>query len=321
MRRALVRATRKIYHSHEFVSIDPGLLSFGGASNLFNSEIPNFNREEQALLNNKDFMEKCLRRLMMEKSMVGPRHNAAKAPEEVDDDLNENFSVHSSEFEDEEDKNDSMLKMFAGMCKIQNKNLQRQVELDEKQKVKDLPIINKKGIEWITFYRAFIDSKDKFTAQENIVRLQRAIKCDEIKQLGGITLFLPDTYEETLKNLNDRLNKNHNLLLDNLKKLLNMPNPSNGRCNIALINFINEVRNYANLQMKVGTLSTQTETSTLLSLTKMLPYTIRFKWSMHYSEIQNENRAASIIDFSDFLSKFLPAYETLEQISELSKLA
>jgi len=46
-------------------------------------------------------------------------------------------------------------------------------------------------LSWTLFYGAFEQTKSLFTDYENVIRLQEAIKDDNVKRIGGKNLFNP----------------------------------------------------------------------------------------------------------------------------------
>lgn len=79
--------------------------------------------------------------------------------------------------------------------------IENQIRESQKKTYYILPKVTKVGYKWKIFYTAFLDSMNIFTPNENVVRLQNAIQCPEIKKLGGINLFTSATYEQTLKDI------------------------------------------------------------------------------------------------------------------------
>lgn len=237
----------------------------------------------------------------------------------------QNPSQNAPQHEEEEDEVLSttsatpMEKIMAQLCINQELTLKRQQENDEREKLRDLPVVNNRGSEWIVFYKAFENSKDKFESHENVVRLQKAIKCEQIKKLGGGNLFSPATYDVTIKELNKRLSDPRELLINNVKKILKMKSPKeHPKDHQALLAFINEVRHLGNLQLKVGNVSTQTDAHQIASIVQMLPEKYATSWHELCAQKEELNEPITFMLLGECLHKKLPVIQQLLYTQELA---
>lgn len=210
-------------------------------------------------------------------------------------------------------------RIMVKMCKTQELTLKRQQEIDEREKLRDLPVVHSRGSEWIVFFNAFEKSKNKFEPHENVIRLQKAIRSEEIKKLGGGNLFSPATYDITIEELNKRLSNPREMLINNVKKILKMKSPKDHPKDYkALIAFINEVRHLGNLQKKVGNASTQSDRHQIASIVQMLPEKYATSWHELCAIKEEENSPITFMLLGDCLYKKLPMLQQHLYTQELA---
>lgn len=202
--------------------------------------------------------------------------------------------------------------------------LKRQDLREERLESAKLPIVKSIGPDWLTFYEAFSKTHKYHSDYSNISRLQEAIKCDDILSMGGTNLFSPNEYLRTLIDINKRLGDPKKLSMKALQELLSMKAPrdvSDNSDTRTLINFINAVRNFANMQESYGNFSSQTDPHTIALIAHMLPRDINKKWYDKVLTIEtNHMRVAKIQDLRDYLNSLIPSLERIQYSKDLINL-
>lgn len=196
----------------------------------------------------------------------------------------------------------TMEKIMMEMCRNQANALRRQAEIDERERVRVLPHVKSLGAEWITFYRAYQNSKNFFEDQENVVRLQAAISCPDVLKKGGTNLFCTETYDETIEEINKSMNNSKRLVSDGAEKLRKLKSPKDHiHDHKVLIDFIIEIRHFANLLQKVGDVGSQNDSRLIATLASRLPWNLRANWQEKCYAKELQGDAITVM----FLSKFL----------------
>lgn len=188
---------------------------------------------------------------------------------------------------------------------IMQKIFDRQIYQDERLFNRELPVVHKIGTEWLVMYKAYEKTKKLFSDSENVIRLQKSIRGDEVKKLGGPNLFSVDTYDETMHKINQMINRPQNLLRENLKEVLNIKISQDKKDRKTLIDFILAVNHFSNLQAKIGTASTRSDPTMLENIAKKLPDYLNEKWQVICIEKEFNNEIITIVHLSEFLEKKL----------------
>lgn len=196
-------------------------------------------------------------------------------------------------------------------CAIQNSSKLTEIQLKEanKQANRKLPLVNKVGVEWKIFYKNFLDTKDFFSPVENINRVREAIKCEEILNIGGFHIFLPETFENALLEINKRVGRPERILLDEKEKIVNLNKLTNNDTK-GIISFIGIIRNYAHLVESLGCEADKYDTIIIARISRLLPDKLRGKWLQEYELIKNRERIPSIRDLSMWLDSQTNSLET-----------
>lgn len=184
-----------------------------------------------------------------------------------------------------------------------------QLQHSIKSSYRKLPKINKIGYEWKTFYNAFLESYEFFTHTENVFRLQEAIQCEEIKKIGGFTLFQPETYLEELENINKRIGKSEYLLATEKHKLMKLEKVSNNDGK-SIMEFFSQIKHYAALVEKIGSQSDKIDKSVIARLSRLLPDKYKQKWIDRYEVLSEINGDVTINDLAKWLDKQINSLET-----------
>lgn len=186
-----------------------------------------------------------------------------------------------------------------------------EIQLRESQKntYRTLPIVENIDFTWQIFYKAFINTKNLFTQFENVRRLQEAIKCKEIKKMGGINLFNLETYETTLFEINKRIGKPKNILIKERSELVKIQH-LNDRDTSSLIEFIEQVKQYSSLVDKMGSNSQKFDEDLIVHLSRILPQKLKTQWTDKFNEIEDIREDVQIKDLANFLDQKIKRYET-----------
>lgn len=191
---------------------------------------------------------------------------------------------------------------------MMNKILERQMFQDERSYQKELPQVNKIGSDWLVMYKSYANSKKLFSDSENVIRLQKSIKSEEIIKLGGPNLFCVDTYDETMNKINQLINRPNDLLRQNLRETLNIEVSHDKKDKQSLIDYIISINHLASLQNKIGTIATRCDPTMLENLSRKLPDYLNEKWQAICVQKELENETISIMHLSNFLEKKLAVF-------------
>jgi hypothetical protein len=203
-----------------------------------------------------------------------------------------------------------MEQIMLEMCRNQANALQRQAEIDERERMRVLPLVKSLGAEWITFFKAYQGSKDFFEHQENVVRLQAAILCPEILKKGGTNLFCTETYDETIGEINKTMNNSKRLVSDGAEKLRKLKSPKDHiHDQKVLIDFIIEIRHFANLLQKVGDIGSQNDSRLIATFASRLTWNLRASWQEKCYAKEVLGEAITVKFLSDFLQQKLGGLE------------
>ncbi|KAG5683543.1 hypothetical protein PVAND_012817 [Polypedilum vanderplanki] len=174
---------------------------------------------------------------------------------------------------------------------------------------RSLPIINSINYEWKIFYKSFLDTECLFSKTENVRRLQDAIQCDEIKKIGGMSLFSQETYMDALAVIDKKIGRSEVLLLDEKNKLIQQE-PLRGNNIKETISFIERVKNYSSLVSKLGNLADKTDSSLIAHISRTLPFDLKNKWRVQYRKIYDEYGTVYLSQMSLWLDTAVADYET-----------
>lgn len=192
---------------------------------------------------------------------------------------------------------------------LSRKLIENQLHESQKKTYYTLPKVSKVGYEWKIFYTAFTDSMSLFTPNENVVRLQNAIQCPEIKKLGGINLFMSATFEQTLKEIDRRIGKPEKLLIREKQKLIGFNKLGNSDTKETM-DFIQEVKAYSTLVDKIGNFGDKNDQALIARLSRILPERLLNMWTKEYSKIKEDTEEVLVSDLSSWLDKQIDTFET-----------
>lgn len=190
-----------------------------------------------------------------------------------------------------------------------------QIAETKKNAYKILPKVNYANYEWKVFYRAFLETKDLFSAQENVSRLQEAILCEEIKQIGSFNLFSLETYEETLEEIDKRIGKPAKMLLKEKQKLFVQRKLHNGQKK-EIIKFIGDIKRYSTLVDKIGDDQNKHDYPLLKQLMRTLPERLLNGWMTEFTRMENAGEIIMISHIASWLDKKIEECENLLMLEE-----
>jgi hypothetical protein len=163
------------------------------------------------------------------------------------------------------------------------------------------------------FYVTFLETKDLYSPQENVSRLQEAIISTEIKELGGYNLFSLDTFEETLQDIDRRVGKPSKMLMNEKHKLLSQK-PLLNHQRKETLKFITEIKKYSTLVDKIGSYQNRADYGLVLRLTKILPEKLFNGWMKEYTKLKAASDEVLISDLSNWLERQIDEIENILMI-------
>ena len=186
-------------------------------------------------------------------------------------------------------------------------NIQRHES--QKATYRVLPKVTDTGFGWKLFYRAFNDTKSLYGPVENIARIEEAIKCEEIRRMGGINLFNIETYQIALDEIDARIGQPKKILLNEKYKLTRYQH-LNDADNKVIISFIQQVKQYSDLVEKLGSQSQKFDEELIAHLSRILPPRLKTAWTDKYNELEDIKGEVQIKDLARFLDSKIKRYET-----------
>lgn len=185
---------------------------------------------------------------------------------------------------------------------------ERAMDYFEKQSCYKLPEVIDTGTSWATFYDAFVSTYSKFSVQQNIVRIQDAIKHEKVKSIGGKGLFLPQTYISCLKFINERLKGNLNTVANDAQEIMKQPRLKVEQ-NTQIIDYIDKVRNFNCLAVAFKDISFTSNKMFINDIAEKMPSYIKNKWIDKQLELESSETPVRLAHLIDILDKELPKLE------------
>lgn len=179
-----------------------------------------------------------------------------------------------------------------------------------------LPAVTDSDLSWTVFYSSFIRTKGLFDPDENVIRIQAAIKDETVKRIGGKGLFNPKTYEKCIDDVNKRLKNNINFLSKEASFL-----EKHGRIKAEnkskLVEYIDKVRNFATLAIAYKDYSYSCNRRFLANIINVVPIFIRNKWETRQAELEDKNIVPSLKHLIEIFDRELPRIEASIRNDEL----
>ncbi|XP_062703974.1 uncharacterized protein LOC134286379 [Aedes albopictus] len=172
---------------------------------------------------------------------------------------------------------------------------------------KELPIFTGEPEEWPLFFASFENTTHLcgFTAEENMVRLQKCLKGKALEAVK-CQLLHPSNLDQVIATLKMLFGRPEIIVHSLLQKINSLPAPKADRLG-TLVDFALAVRNMV-ATVKACELEEHLCNLTLLhSLTERLPPMIRLNWATHRQSLQS----VTLAEFSDWLYKLAEAASTV----------
>lgn len=177
-----------------------------------------------------------------------------------------------------------------------------------KKQVKKLPEVTDADMSWTVFYESFIATKNLFSDNENIVRIQKAIKDETVKRIGGKGLFNMRTYNQCIEHVNKRLRHNLNFLTKEAQELENHVKIK-AENKVKLVHFIDKIRNFFTLAQAYNDTSYMYNKRFLAQVSDVVPYHIKNKWEAKQADIENLGQVPTLKHLIDLFDHELPRLE------------
>ena len=173
----------------------------------------------------------------------------------------------------------------------------------KKSKFESLPIVDCIDTKWSIFFDLFKQSHKLFSDAENVLRIQKSITSKEILDIGGINLFNPLTYFETLKLIDERICHSINLINKETRQIIELSKLNDNCSSKDILNFINKIVNYSNVVEKYGKKKHKIDDKIISHIANVMPDTLNKDWHTHKSKLEKYNKEVSIKDIANYLSK------------------
>ncbi|KAL7026505.1 hypothetical protein ACKWTF_007106 [Chironomus riparius] len=179
-----------------------------------------------------------------------------------------------------------------------------------------LPIVTDSDLSWTVFYSSFVRTKGLFDPDENVIRIQAAIKDETVKRIGGKGLFNPKTYDKCIEDVNKRLKHNINFLSKEAA-LLEKHGRIKDENKLKLVEYIDQVRNFATLAIAYKDFSYSSNRRFLANIINVVPTFIRNKWESKQAELEEINIVPTLKHLIEIFEKELPRIEASIRNDEL----
>ncbi|XP_070502816.1 uncharacterized protein [Chironomus tepperi] len=182
------------------------------------------------------------------------------------------------------------------------------VDYLNKLSLKRLPVVTDDNLSWCVFYEAFKETKNLYSNNENVTRLQDAIKDERVIRIGGKTLFNPKTYEECLKNINKRLKHNLKPLYKEASELENHISIKSHQ-KAKIIEYIDKLRNFDSLSKAYNEKSYSNNQKFIANVVNVLPTFLKTAWEKKQAKLESKHKSVSLSNLIETLTKFIPTLE------------
>lgn len=194
-----------------------------------------------------------------------------------------------------------------------------QVQLLESRKNSSrvLPKVKTLGYEWKIFYNSFLNTKLIFSPMENVLRVAEAISCKEILDLGGGNLMTPDTLENTLQAIDQRVGKPETLIISEKLKIIDSPKLKNGETK-EIIEFIERVKKYSSLVDSIGGYHNKTDDALIARIHQILPERLAHSWECKFYKIRQAEGSVTISDLAKWLNEQIDGFESKDYLQKIN---
>ena len=141
-----------------------------------------------------------------------------------------------------------------------------------------------------------------------MIRLQEAIKDDNVKRIGGKNLFNPKTYQQCLQGINDRLKNNLNAIYKEANELENHA-PIKSYQKAKIIEYIDKLRNFDTLAKAFNESGYGNNKKFLAHVANVLPTFIRNAWEKKQAALETKQKKVTLSKLIDVLVEFIPSLE------------
>ena len=223
----------------------------------------------------------------------------------------ESSSSDSSSSDSELDSEDDSNNDARNVTKRKRETSQPQQNANDfflKLSLKKLPVVTDDDLSWTVFYAAFKETYQSFSDNENVRRIQDAIKDEKVKRIGGKTLFNPKTYVACLKNINKRLKNNLKPLYKEASELENHVAIKSTQ-KVKIIEFIDKLRNFDTLAQAYNEKSYTNNQKFLANVANALPTFLKTAWERKQAKLERKHKKVTLSKLIDTLTKFIPTLE------------
>lgn len=237
------------------------------------------------------------------KSLIKSRNRNSKNK------INIRNSSDSSEDESSEieiSQSDAMITLLKSSQEDRNRN-----------KYEKLPLVEYVDTKWSIFYDLFSQSRKLFSDSENVLRIQKSIKCREILDIGGVNLFDPRAYWQAIKLIDKRLNQSYNLLHRETSEIIKLKKLKYESDNKKIIEFINKIVNYSSIVIKYGNKKHINDDRVISHIGNIMPNSMLNGWHKLKSRLEDNNTIVSVSHVADYLSKQVSYITSKMQAEEL----
>ncbi|KAG5675330.1 hypothetical protein PVAND_005240 [Polypedilum vanderplanki] len=183
---------------------------------------------------------------------------------------------------------------------------------------KKLPLVTDTEQTWRLFFQSYINSKEYFDDAGNITRIMNAIKCEEIKEIGGLNLFEQGFYHQTILEINARVSGSDKMVIKLYQDIKRIRKPENYD-HENILKAIDKIRNFFNLIWKEKRVGYLYDTNLCIDIMQKLPDRAYNRLTSLMIDAKRMNRGFYIQDIMPEISKLTEETRSKIEMKNISE--
>jgi transposase InsO family protein len=189
------------------------------------------------------------------------------------------------------------------MLETQRMTHYEQLKMRQQREYCTLPKVESEGIQWHTFYRQYLATKNHFNPTQNLERVLKAIKCPEILRMGGQQLKYLDSFEDAMKHIDLQAGHPAKLLEESLRSIKLIKPLKNHSDPKLILQLIYDVKSHVTLTKKVHGNQTYSDNAQLIHIVSLLPDKMKEQWCAKKAKMMREKKYPTLDDLSEWLNE------------------
>jgi len=178
----------------------------------------------------------------------------------------------------------------------------------QKTSLTQLPQVNENVLAWDSFYRTYLETRDFFSTCENLNRVIVALQNDEVKKIGGHSLYNMDNFEDALLNIDSRLKKKDSALLNRANHLRECKKPRDDDYQ-GQLDIMDKIIDFQNLIVTNNDKTYNYDHKFMLELIGKFPINMYNKWITMCADLKKKNKGLNFGNLAFLMRKELSHIE------------